>query len=90
MPIAVLDYFRLKPEFLPAHLKSAAVYVRPNELSAHVTDVAQWELVGRTFHPNRLQAADVERQGYCFRYLPAGLKFPPSWHDHPSSRAARG
>ncbi len=73
MSVPVLDYFQLKPEFLPPDLRSMGVYVRPGELSLH-GDMDQWELVGRTFHPNRLQAADVERQGYCVRKLPSNIK----------------
>jgi hypothetical protein len=72
MSVHALDYFRLKPEFLPPDFKVMGMYVRPDELSVHA-DAAQWELVGRTFHPNRLQAADVERQGYCLRKLPARI-----------------
>jgi hypothetical protein len=79
MRVAALDYFRLMPEFLPADLQLAAIYVRPNELSVHVDDVPHWELVGRTFHPNKLQAADVERQGYCLRKLPTGIR--ANWYE---------
>jgi hypothetical protein len=72
MTVSVLDYYEIMPEFLPSDLQQLAVYVRPGELGAY-TDPEQWKLVGRTFHPNRLHAADVERQGYCVRKLPAGI-----------------
>jgi hypothetical protein len=72
MAVAVLDYYRIKPEFLPPELQSLRRYVRPGELGDHA-DPEQWELLGRTFHPNHLHAADVERQGYCERKLPASI-----------------
>jgi len=71
MSVAVLDYYHRKPEFLPSDLEDMAIYVRPGELAKHANP-DEWELVGRTFHPNKLQAADVERQGYCLRKLPIG------------------
>jgi hypothetical protein len=72
MAVAVLDYYRIKPEFIPPDLQSLCRYVRPGELSAHA-DPDQWELVGRTFHPSRLQADTVERRGYCERKLRVGI-----------------
>ncbi len=87
MTIAVLDYFKLKPEFLPASLAMRGVYVRPNELEKFANP-SQWEYVGRTYHPNHKQAADVERHGYCNRSLPAGRdwsKVGKAWYDHPAS-----
>jgi hypothetical protein len=35
MAIRVLDLYELKPEFLPAHLASQSVYVRPGELDLY-------------------------------------------------------
>jgi len=72
MAVHILDYYEIKPEFMPSDLQRLAVYVRPGELEAYV-DPEQWKLVGRTFHPNRLQAADIERQGYCIRKMRAGI-----------------
>ena len=69
MTIAALDYYRLKPEFLGPDLEWMAVYVRPGELETHVELPELWELVGRTFHPNALQIADVEHHGFCVRML---------------------
>jgi hypothetical protein len=66
MAVSVLHYFKLKPNFLPDGVPSLGIYVRPAELADHMNP-DQWELVGPTFHPNELQAADVERQGYCLR-----------------------
>ena len=73
MAVSVLDYYRLKPEFVPPEFQMVGVYVRPNELPNCAADATHWELVGRTFHANHLQAADVERQGYCLRKLPMGI-----------------
>ena len=68
----VLDCFQLKPEFLPANFASYSLYVRPNELPFYA-DASQWEYVGRTFRPSAVQAAEVERYGYCSRPLPSGF-----------------
>jgi len=65
----VLDCFALKPDFLPKELALSVIYVRPNELDNYVDDLGQWRHLGRTFHPNALQARDVEQQGYCIRRL---------------------
>jgi hypothetical protein len=73
MSVRVLDYYRVKPEFMPPHLQLLGVYVLPGELETHF-DPTQWDLVGRTFHPNRPQAADVERQGFCMRELGFDVK----------------
>jgi hypothetical protein len=48
-----------------------SIYVRPGELELYA-EPNQWAYIGRAFHPNHLQAADVLRQGYCSRSLPAG------------------
>jgi len=91
MEIRVLDLYELKPEFLPANLASQSVCVRPGELDLYAHP-EQWTHVGRTFHPNHLQAADVRRQGYCSRSLPAGRdweRVARSWYDHSSSVRAR-
>ncbi len=69
MTIPVLDYYRLKPEFLPEDIEMMSVYVRPGELETHIDAIDRWELVGRTFHPNKMQAADVEHHGFCVRTL---------------------
>ena len=69
MAVRVLHYYKVKPEFLPKGLRYLGIYVRPGELPS-VADPEQWELVGPTFHPNKLHVADVERQGYCLRELP--------------------
>jgi hypothetical protein len=71
--VTVLEHYKAKPEFLPATLQLLSVYVRPGELSAYF-DASQWELTGRTFHPNQLQARDVERWGYCLRRLPSWVR----------------
>jgi hypothetical protein len=87
MTVRVLDCFRLKSEFLPPSLASRMIYVRPGELEVHA-EADQWEYVGRTFHPNSRQAADVERQGYCDRPLPSGFdwkRIARTWYNHPSS-----
>ncbi|MGQ0446425.1 MAG: hypothetical protein ACT4O2_15205 [Beijerinckiaceae bacterium] len=68
MTVMVLDYYKVKPEFMPEDLQGLGVYVRPGELEC-VANPDEWELVGRTFHPNRLQTADVRRQRYCLRKL---------------------
>jgi|SRR5208282_3528413 len=91
MEIRVLDLYDLKPEFLPAYLASQSVYVRPGELELYA-EPDQWIHVGRTFHPNRLQIADVKRQGYCSRSLPSGFdweRIGRTWYNHPSSVRAR-
>lgn len=91
MTITVLDCFRLKPEFLPPSLASRFMYVRPGELEAYA-EPSQWELVGRTLHPNVAQAAEIERKGYCDRSLPSGFNWErigKTWYDHPSSVRAR-
>jgi hypothetical protein len=91
MTIRALDYFRLKPGFLPPSLASLCVYVRPGELELHA-DPRQWEYVARAFHPTAAQAAEVERHGYCRRSLPSGYdweKVGKTWYDHPSSVRAR-
>jgi hypothetical protein len=68
MTVRVLDYYKVKPEFMPDDLQWFGVYVRPGELEC-IANPDEWALVGPTFHPNQLQAADVERQGYCLRKL---------------------
>ena len=81
--VAVLDCFKMKPECMPAELQSRRVYVRPGELPLYANP-DNWELVGRTFHPTRLQAADVERQGYCERKMSIGIdaaKLAKAWYD---------
>ena len=91
MSVWVLDYYRIKPEFMPTKLQRYALYVRPGELEKY-TDPSQWDLAGRTFHPNRLQVADVERQGYCERKIRAGIdleKMAALLYAHPTSIAAR-
>ena len=67
----VLDYYRIKREFLPSGLQWLGVYVRPGELDL-VANPKEWELVGRSINPNRLQASDVDRQGYCLSKLSCG------------------
>jgi hypothetical protein len=87
MTIRVLDYFKLKPEFLPPSLASLSVYVRPGELDLYA-DPSQWEYVARAFHPTVAQAAEVERRGYCERSLPSGYDWEEigrTWYDHPTS-----
>ena len=89
--IRVLDLFDRKPEFLPASKASDSIYVKPGELGAYVDDPDQWIYVGRTFHPNHLQAADVRSKGYCSRSLPSGFdwkKIARTWYTHPTSRGA--
>jgi hypothetical protein len=71
MEIRLLDLYERKPEFLPANLAAESIYVRPGELGLYVEPI-QWAHVGQTFHPNRLQAADVQKKGYCLRSLRAG------------------
>ena len=91
MSAAVLDLFELKPEFLPANLAAQSIYVRPGELELHAKP-EQWIYVGRTFHPNHLQAGDVQKKGYCLRSLPAGRdwkRVARTWYNHPSSVQAR-
>jgi hypothetical protein len=91
MQVRVLDLFELKPEFLPANLAAQSIYVRPGELELYARP-DQWSRVGRTFHPNRLQATDVQKKGYCLRSLPAGhdwKRIARAWYDHPSSVRAR-
>ena len=81
--IRVLDLFDRKTEFLPASKASDSIYVRPGELEFYVDDPDQWIHVGRTFHPNHLQAADVRRKGYCSRSLPSGFdwkKIARTWY----------
>jgi len=81
--IRVLDLFDRKTEFLPASKASDSIYVRPGELEFYVDDPDQWIHVGRTFHPNHLQAADVRRNGYCSRSLPSGFdwkKIARTWY----------
>jgi hypothetical protein len=73
MAVQVLDYYRIKPEFMPADLQQLAIYVRPAELHKAAEYPEHWEFVGRTLHPNRLQVADVERQGFCVRKLRTGI-----------------
>jgi hypothetical protein len=77
--VTVSVYYEVKPDFLPEDLQSLAVYVRPRELDLFF-DPERWQLVGRTFHPNRLPAADVEWQGYCLRKLPSWLK-AANWYN---------
>jgi hypothetical protein len=87
MTIRVLDYFKLKRDFLPPHLASLSVYVRPGELELHANP-SQWEYVARAFHPTVAQTAEVDRRGYCQRSLPSGYDWEQigkTWHDHPSS-----
>jgi len=72
MAVTVLEYYRRKPAFVPPDLQEMSIYVRPGELELYAKP-DEWELVGRTFHPNNLQAADVMRQGYCLRTLPIGI-----------------
>ncbi len=91
MEIRGLDLYELKREFLPEKLASQSVYVRPGELGLYAQP-DQWVYIGRTFHPNRLQAAAVNRHGYCLRPLPSGFdweKIGRTWYDHPSSVRAR-
>jgi hypothetical protein len=91
MQACVLDLFELKPEFLSANLAAQSIYVRPGELELYARP-EQWLYVGRAFHPNHLQATDVQKKGYCLRSLPAGLdwkRIGRSWYDHPSSLRAR-
>ena len=91
MEIHVLNLYGLKPQLLPAHLASQSIYVRPGELELYAKP-DQWIYIGRTLHPNRLQVADVKRQGYCRRSLPSRYdweKIGRSWYDHPSSVRAR-
>lgn len=86
MEIRVLDLYERKPEFLPADLAAQSVYVRPGELELYA-EPDQWTHVGRTFHPNRLQAADVQKKGYCERSLPAGhdwKRIARTWYNQPS------
>jgi hypothetical protein len=86
MTINALECYRIKPAFMLSDLQSHWIYVRPGELSEH-TNPDQWEFVGRTFHPNRLQTADVERQGYCERKLGVGIdvaKWGKAMYTHPS------
>ena len=81
--VAVLDCFEMKPEYMPAELQSRRVYVRPGELPLYANP-GHWDLLGRTFHPNHLQAADVERQGYCERKMSIGIdtaKLAKAWYD---------
>ena len=87
----VLDLYRVKPEFMPAELQRYFVYVRPGELEKY-SDPAKWDLVGRTFHANRLQAADVKRQGFCERKMRVGIdlkRMAKLFYTHPTSIAAR-
>jgi hypothetical protein len=87
MTFKVLECFQIKPEFMPPELQSLWLYVRPGELSEH-TNPDQWEFIGRTLHPSRLQIADVERQGYCERKLRAEVdvaKWAKAMYTHPSS-----
>ena len=75
MAISALDYYRVKAEFLPSEFQLVAIYIRSNDdVALYVDEPAQWEFVGRTLHPNRLQIADVERQGFCLRKMAAGVK----------------
>jgi hypothetical protein len=74
MSISALDYYRLKAEFLPSEFQLLAVYIRSNDdLAKYVDTPTEWEFVGRTLHPNRMQVADVERQGYCLRKVSADI-----------------
>jgi hypothetical protein len=87
MEIRALDLYELIPEFLPANLAAQSVYVRPGELELYA-EPDKWVYVGRTFHPNHLQVADVRRKGYCSRSLPAGhdwKRIARTWYDHPTS-----
>ncbi|GEP59011.1 hypothetical protein [Reyranella soli] len=91
MHLTILDLYRVKPEFMPPDLQRYQVYVRPGELEKYA-DPAKWDYVGRTFHPNRLQAGDVMRQGYCERKIRAGIdleKMAKLFYTHPTSIAAR-
>lgn len=88
MTIRVLDYFKIKPEFLPPNLASLSVYVRPGELELYANR-EQWDHVARAFHPTTSQAAEVERRGYCLRSLPSGCdweKIGRTWYDRASSQ----
>jgi hypothetical protein len=64
-----LDCYRPKPDFMPTDPRSYFLYVRAGEHA--YTDPEKWEIIGRTFHPNLSQLADVERQGYCERKVRA-------------------
>jgi hypothetical protein len=91
MSVQALDFFELKPEFLPANFAWYGVYVRPGELDLYA-EPDQWKFVGRTFHPNLAQAEAVERKGYCERSLPSGFdwgRIGRTWYDHPSSVRVR-
>jgi hypothetical protein len=91
MSVRVLEYYRIKLEFMPPELQRYAVYVRPGELDKYA-DPDQWEFVGRTIHPNRLQVADVMRQGFCERKILARIdlaKMAALFYTHPTSVAAR-
>lgn len=91
MDVRVLDLYELKPEYLVVDLAAQSIYVRPGELELYA-DPDQCVYVGRTFHPNHLQVADVQKKGYCTRSLPAGRdwkRVARSWYDHPSSVRAR-
>jgi hypothetical protein len=66
MTVSVLHYYRMKAEFLPLELPSLGIYVRPGELAEHVKP-NHWDIVGPTYHPNHLQARDVQQQGFCLR-----------------------
>ncbi len=69
MTLTVLDYYKIKPEYLPPDTEWLSIYVRPGELESHVEMAECWELVGRTFHPNSMQIADIEHHGFCLRML---------------------
>jgi hypothetical protein len=64
----------MKPEFMPAGLRSQSVYVKPGTL-AMLFDADQWRFVGRNFCPDRLQTREVERKGYCLRKAPSRLRY---------------
>jgi hypothetical protein len=66
MTVTVLHYYRMKADFLPPELSSLGIYVRLGELAEHVNP-DHWTIVGPTYHPNQLQARDVQGQGYCLR-----------------------
>jgi hypothetical protein len=79
MTIRVLDLYEMKPEFIPADLRSQSVHVEPGTL-AMLFDADQWRFVGRNFHPNGLQAREVMRHGYCVRKAPSRLRFSALLH----------
>jgi hypothetical protein len=88
MGLMICDYYRMKVERLPPHLQYAGFYVRAGDKPLGIC-FDDYELTGRTWHPDRRVIADIERDGISRRELHSGINAAVLWPHLPPSRQSQ-